>query len=57
MKHSKESGRKQLEAAGYKIIGPRYPKNTMKIRKLSKALFIKELKPTLNKQEQSVPLT
>ena len=25
-------------------------------RKLSEALFTKELKPTLNKQEQSVPL-
>ena len=32
-----------------------YRNNTMK-RKLSEPLFIKELKPTLNKQEKSLPL-
>ena len=46
---------KTLEAVDYKIIGTWYCKNTMK-RKLSEALFIKELKPTLNKKEKSVPL-
>ena len=56
LKHSIESGHKPLEeAVDYKIIGTRYRKNTMK-RKLSEALFIKELKPTLNKQEKSLPL-
>ena len=55
LKHSIESGHKPLEAIGYKIIATGYRKNTMK-RKLSEALFIKELKPTLNKQEKSVPL-
>ena len=53
LKHSIESGNKPLEAIDYKIIGTGYRKNTMK-RKLSKALFIKELKPTLNKQEKLV---
>ena len=55
LKHFTESGHKTLEAVDYKIIGTWYCKNTMK-RKLSEALFIKELKPTLNKKEKSVPL-
>ena len=55
LKHSIESGHKPLEAVDYEIIGTGYSKNTMK-RKLSEALFIKELNPTLNKQEKSVPL-
>ena len=55
LKRSIESGHKRLEAVDYKIIGTGYRKNTMK-RKLPEALFIKELKPTLNKQEKSVPL-
>ena len=55
LKNSIESGHKPLEAVDYKIIGTGYGKNTMK-RKLSEALFIKELNPTLNKQEKSVPL-
>ena len=55
LKHSLESGHKPLEAVDYKIIGTGYRKNTIK-RKLSEALFIKELKPTLNKQEMSLPL-
>ena len=55
LKHSIESGHKPLEAVDYKIIGTEYRKKTMK-RKLSGALFIKELNPTLKKQEKSVPL-
>ena len=55
LKHSIESAHKSLEAVDYKIIGTGYRNNTMK-RKLSEALFIKELKPTLNKQEKSLPL-
>ena len=54
LKHSIESGHKPLEVIDYKLIGTGSCKNNMK-RKLSKALFIKELKPTLNKQEKSVP--
>ena len=56
LKHSIESGYKPLEeAVDYKIIGTRHRKNIMK-RKLSEALFIKELKPTLNKEKKSLPL-
>ena len=55
VKHSIESVHKPLEAVDYKIISRQYRNNTMK-RKLSEVLFIKELKPTLNKQEMSLPL-
>ena len=55
LKHSIESGHKPLEAVDYKIVGTEYRNNTMK-RKLSEVLFIKELKPALNKQEMSLPL-
>ena len=55
LKHSIESGHKPLEAVDYKITGTGYRNDTMQ-RKLSEALFIKELKPTLNKQEKSLPL-
>ena len=55
LKHSIDSEHKPLEAVDYKIIGTGYRNNTMK-RKLSEALFIKKLKPTLNKQEKSFPL-
>ena len=55
LKRSIESGDKPLESIDYKIIGTGYRKNAMK-RKLSETLFIKELKPTLNKQEKSVSL-
>ena len=55
LKHSTESGHTPLEAVDY-IFGIWYHKNTMK-REFSEALFIKELKPTLNKQENSLPST
>ena len=54
LKHGIDSGQKPLEAVDYNIIGTEYCTNTMK-RKLSAALFIKELKPTLNKQNKSLP--
>ena len=54
-KHSIETGHKLLEAVDYKIVGTGYRNNIMK-RKLSETLFIKELKPTLNKPEKSLPL-
>ena len=55
LKHGIYSGHKPLEAVDYKIIGTGYRNNTRK-RKLSEALFFKELKPTLNKQEKYLPL-
>ena len=47
LKHSIETGHKPLQVTDYEIIGTGYRKNTMK-RKLSEALFIEELRPTLN---------
>ena len=54
-KHSKETGNKPLAAVDYKMIATGYRKNTIK-KELSEALFIKELRPTLNKQENSATL-
>ena len=54
-KHSMESRRKPLEIMDYKVIFTGYHRITKK-RTLSEALLIKELKPTLNKQEKSVSL-
>ena len=47
--------KKPLEALDYEIVGTGYRNNTMK-RQLSEALFIKELKLILSKQEKSLPL-
>ena len=55
LEHSIKSGHKLLEAVKNKITDTGNRNNTMK-RKLSEALFIEELKPTLNKQERSLPL-
>ena len=49
LKHSTESEHKPLEGLDYERIGTVYRKNTKK-KKLSETLFIKELKPTLNKK-------
>ena len=40
----------------YNIVGTPYCKYTKK-KKLPEASFIKDLRPTINKQEKSVPLT
>ena len=47
--------KKPLQALDYEIVGTGYRNNTMK-RQLSEALFIKELKLILSKQEKSLPL-
>ena len=49
LKHSIECEHKPLEGLDYERIGTVYRKNTKK-KKLSETLFIKELKPTLNKK-------
>ena len=51
LKHLIKSGHKPLKVVYDKIIGTGYRKNIMK-RKLSKAFIIKEMRPTLNKQER-----
>ena len=54
-KHSIESGHPVLDMNNYKIIGKGY-KNNVRKRKIAEALLIKEMKPTLNKQDNSVEL-
>ena len=54
-KHTVESGHKVLDVTNYSIIGKGYG-NNIKKRKIAEALLIKEIKPTLNRQDQSIAL-
>ena len=54
-KHLIETGYQTLEKSNYRIIGNGYGNNWNKL-KLAEALSIKELKPTLNKQDKWIPL-
>ena len=54
-KHSVERGHQVLDKNNYKIIEKGYWNNVIK-RKIAEALLIKEMKPTLNKQDNSVEL-
>ena len=55
IKHSVEKGHQTLEISNYQIIGNGYGNNWNKQKK-AEALLIKKLKPTLNKQDKSIPL-
>ena len=54
-KRSIETGDQTLEISDYRIIGNVYGNNWNK-RKTAEAILIKELKPTLKKQDKSMPL-
>ena len=54
-KHSKESGHPVLDMNNYKIFKKGYRNNVRK-RKIAEALLIKEVKPTLNNQDNSVEI-
>ena len=54
-KHAVESGHKVLNVTNYSIIGKGYG-NNIKKRKIAEALLIKEIKSTLNRQDQSIAL-
>ena len=54
-KQSIESEHPVLDMNNYKIIEKGY-KNNVKKQKIAEALLIKEMKPTLNKQDNSVEL-
>ena len=54
-KHFIESGHPVLDMNNYKIIEKGY-KNNVRKRKIAEALLIKEMKPTLNKQDNLVKL-
>ena len=54
-KHSIDTGHQTLEISDYRIIESGYGNNWSKW-KIVEAILIKELKPTLNKQDKSMPL-
>ena len=54
-KHCIETGHRSPDINDFKIIGSNFRKNVFK-RKIAEALLIKQLKPTLNKQEKSIEL-
>ena len=54
-KHCMETGHRSPDISDFKIIGSNFRKNVFK-RKIAEALLIKQLKPTLNKQEKSIEL-
>ena len=54
-RHSVENNHKNVERQDFKILGKGYRNNAMK-RKISEALYCRELKPTLNVQEKSIDL-
>ena len=54
-KHCIETGYRSPDINDFKIIGSRFYKNVFR-RKIAGALLIKQLKPTLNKQEKWIEL-
>ena len=55
LRHALNSNHKTVDLKDFKIIDSSYHNNRFK-RKISEALYIKEYKPSLNTQEQSVQL-
>ena len=55
LKHAIESGHRHITEENFKIINNGFRNNTLK-RRIADSLLIKEKKPTLNKQEQSLQL-
>ena len=55
VKHSIETGHSAVTINDFEIIGSAYRNNYQKW-KVAEALYIKELKPSLNVQEKSIPL-
>ena len=54
-KHSSEKCRQHFHTNSFKIIGNGFKNNSFK-RKVSEALLIKQIKPSLNVQEKSIEL-
>lgn len=55
LRHTLQSGHPSVSLSDFKILVKGYKNNRMK-RKISEALLIKQYRPTLNKQENSIPL-
>ena len=54
LKHAREKGHTHVWENDFKILGNNYQSNIK--RKISEFLFIRQLKPTLNANEKSIPL-
>ena len=54
-KHCIETSHRSPYISDFKIVGSNFRKNVFK-RKIAEALLIKQFKPTLNKQEQSIEI-
>ena len=54
LKHARENGHTHVWKKDFKILGNNYQSNFK--RKISESLFIRQLKPSLNVNEKSVPL-
>ena len=55
VKHNIESSHTDVNTANFKIIDMNFSNNKRK-RKIAESLWIKDLRPTLNVQEKSIPL-
>ena len=55
LKHSIEKNHENVLAENFKVIAKNFKNNKWK-RKISESLWIKDLRPTLNAQDKSVPL-
>ena len=54
LKHSREKNHQHVWENDFKVLGNNYRSNFK--RKISEALFIKQLKPSLNVKEKSIQL-
>ena len=54
LKHAREKGHTHVWENNFKILGHNYQLNIE--RKISESLYIRQLKPTLNAHEKSIPL-
>ena len=54
LKHAHEKGHTHVWENDFKILGNNYQSNIK--RKISESLYIRQLKPTLNAHEKSIPL-
>ena len=54
LKHSRDNLHKHVWEDDFKLLGNNYESNIK--RKISESIFIRQLKPLLNKQDKSIPV-
>ena len=55
VRHGLNSNHETVNIVNFKILNMRYNSNTYK-RRISEALFVKQYRPSLNMQDNSIPL-